>query len=78
MSDIPLYDGTWFSSKPKPVKKCPECPTGQLVVRTNADTQEQFLGCTNWMSAAPCKHTESLPIDILLRAQGAPTLPGLD
>lgn len=61
--------------KNKPVKKCPRCETGQLVIKTNHITRTQFLGCTEYPY---CQHTEPLPPDILLRAQGAPTLPGMD
>ena len=51
---------------------CPAC--GQrMVVRTNTVTGEDFLGC----SAYPdCRHTQPLPIDQVMRRQGAPELPG--
>lgn len=63
------------SYKSKPVKKCPRCQMGQLVIRTNQTTFQEFLGCTEYPF---CQHSEPLPPDILLRAQGAPTLPGMD
>ena len=54
-------------------KNCPEC--GQpLTVRTNRATDEDFLGCSAWPD---CKHTEPMPLDMMLRRQGHPELPGL-
>lgn len=57
----------------KDIKKaCPQC--GQdLLVRTNNEIQEEFLGCSQYPE---CTHTEPLPTDVLLRRQGAATLPG--
>ena len=77
MNEPSPNDGFYLSSEPRHIKKCPKCTTGQLVIRTNHDTGERFLGCNNFMSGN-CKHTESLPLDVLLREQGAPTLPGLE
>lgn len=68
-------NGFSLSYKPKPVKKCPRCTTGQLLVKTNNNTQQQFLGCSEFPL---CKFTEPLPIDMQMRLQGAPTLPGLE
>ncbi len=59
----------------KGVKKCPRCELGVLVIRTNGDTEEKFLGCTEFPR---CRHSEELPEDMQLRASGAPTLPGMD
>ena len=54
-------------------RNCPEC--GQpMTVRTNRKTGEDFLGCSAWPG---CEHTETLPLDMLLRRQGHPELPGL-
>ena len=45
----------------------------ELVARSNGETGQDFLGC----SAYPdCKHTQELPIDMQMRRQGAPELPG--
>ena len=53
-------------------KSCPKC--GQpLVVRTNSNTGVDFLGCSRYPE---CKHSEPLPIDVEMRRQGAPGLPG--
>ena len=53
-------------------KNCPEC--GQpMTVRTNRATDEDFLGCSAWPG---CKHTEPMPLDMMLRRQGHPELPG--
>jgi|GEM_PF-3492779 len=60
--------------KPKAIKKCPRCATGQLVIKTK-DDNTKFLGCVEYPH---CKHTEPLPLDMLLRESGAPTLPGLE
>lgn len=52
---------------------CPECDPRmvRLVVRTNRDTEEQFLGCPNWPD---CKHTQPLPQRVRMRLLGHPTL----
>ena len=53
---------------------CPAC--GQrLLVRTNKETQQDFLGCSEWPE---CEHTETLPHDIRMRRAGAPLLPGFE
>ena len=53
-------------------KFCPRC--GQrLVVRTNESIGVDFLGCSRYPE---CKHSEPLPIDVEMRRQGAPGLPG--
>ena len=53
-------------------KNCPEC-NQPLSVRTNQNTRKDFLGCTAWPD---CHHTEPLPLDMVLRRQGHPELPG--
>ena len=53
-------------------KNCPEC-NQPLTVRTNRNTGEDFLGCSAW---PVCSHTEQLPLDVRLRRQGHPELPG--
>jgi len=53
---------------------CPDCmPRVKLVVRTNRQNGSQFLGCPNWPE---CNHTQELPMDVVLRQQGAVGLPG--
>jgi ssDNA-binding Zn-finger/Zn-ribbon topoisomerase 1 len=53
---------------------CPECiPRVKLVVRTNRANGSQFLGCPNWPK---CRHTQSIPMDVIMRLQGAVPLPG--
>ena len=54
------------------VRACPECGA-LLTIRRNRETRETFLGCSGWPK---CTYTEPLPIDVQLRAMGAPTLPG--
>ena len=54
-------------------KNCPQC-NQPLTVRTNQNTKKDFLGCTDWPD---CHHTEPLPLDMILRRQGHPELPGL-
>ena len=53
---------------------CPRCQTPRkLVVRTNRMNDTQFLGCPNWPL---CQHTQPIPQDLIMRAQGATELPG--
>ena len=54
-------------------KNCPQC-NQPLTVRTNRNTKKDFLGCTDWPH---CQYTEPLPLDMILRRQGHPELPGL-
>ena len=54
-------------------KNCPQC-NQPLTIRTNQNTKTDFLGCTDWPD---CHHTEPLPLDMILRRQGHPELPGL-
>lgn len=35
--------------------KCPDCTDGLLIERTNKETKNTFLGCSEWPG---CKHTE--------------------
>jgi ssDNA-binding Zn-finger/Zn-ribbon topoisomerase 1 len=50
------------------VKTCPRC--GQfLEIKTNRETDEQFLGCSAYHESG-CKYTEPLPEAIVLRRQG--------
>ena len=53
-------------------KSCPRCGH-PLVVRTNENIGVDFLGCGRYPE---CKHSEPLPIDVEMRRQGAPGLPG--
>ena len=53
-------------------KVCVEC--GHLLtIRVNSKTQMEFLGCAEYPD---CRYTEPLPTDVILRRQGAATLPG--
>ena len=53
-------------------KACPQC-SEPLIIRVNKLSGLEFLGCTQWPT---CDHTEPLPFSIILRRQGAATLPG--
>lgn len=46
---------------------CPECGDGEMIVRQNRQTDEFFLGCSNYPS---CKHSQNLPEELRLRALG--------
>lgn len=61
--------------KTETAKACPKCPDTRLVVRTNKNTSHDFLGCGNWPE---CNYTEPLPLDMEMRRQGAPVLPGFE
>ena len=54
-------------------KTCPKCAPDRMVVRRNAETGVDFLGCSNWPD---CKHTEEMPLDMQLRRAGVAPLPG--
>lgn len=56
------------------VKKCPEC-NGDLAIKTNRATGEEFLGCSEWPQ---CSYTEPLPEYIKLRRAGHQPLPGFE
>ena len=53
-------------------KSCPDCGK-PLTIRVNGRTQQEFVGCSEYPE---CRYTEPLPIDIILRRQGAAPLPG--
>ena len=55
-------------------KPCPDCG-GKLLIRTNSNTGEDFIGCSKYPD---CKHTEPLPLYLKLRAMGAEPLPGFE
>ncbi len=56
---------------------CPLCG-GRLLVKTNRETQHQFLGCERF-SLTGCTYTEPrIPEGIRMRLMGAPTLPGME
>lgn len=57
---------------PTITKPCPDCG-GRLLVRRNKATRTIFLGCENWPE---CTFTEGIPTDVVMRARGAPELPG--
>ena len=63
-----------MTAKSKITKTCPECGK-PLFVRTNRETGQLFLGCSQYPE---CDHTEPLPEDLVLRAQGATTFPGME
>jgi ssDNA-binding Zn-finger/Zn-ribbon topoisomerase 1 len=55
---------------------CPDCiPPIQLIVLTYKPSNTQYLACQNWPQ---CAHTQDIPPDIAMRAQGATPLPGLE
>ena len=49
---------------------CPKCGA-VLVIRTNSKDQTRFLGCSAYPA---CAYTGKLPVDLELRALGAPGL----
>ena len=55
-------------------KTCPDCAR-PLKVRTNGETGQKFLGCTEYPD---CRYTEPLPEDLVMRIAGAATLPGIE
>ena len=63
-------------SEPKSriTKPCRDCGK-PLVVRANRETGQKFLGCSQYPQ---CQHTEPMAEDLLLRANGAPTFPGME
>lgn len=51
---------------------CPRCGAATLlVVRTNRQQGNQFLGCPNWPK---CGHTQPIPEHIRMEAAGQPRL----
>jgi 5-methylcytosine-specific restriction endonuclease McrA len=56
------------------LKECPECG-GELQVRKNKATKDEFLGCERWPR---CTHTEPVPESVRMRLAGAPILPGFE
>lgn len=47
---------------------CPRCgPATFLVVKTNGETEEQFLGCPNYPE---CRHTRNIPEEWKMRLGG--------
>ncbi len=54
----------------KVTKSCPKCGE-PLVIRTNRQTGQEFLGCSQYPR---CTHTEELPEYFQLKRAGAPTL----
>ena len=53
---------------------CEDCSVPvKLIVRTNRQNGSQFLGCRNWPD---CTYSKPLPIDIVMKLQGAVALPG--
>lgn len=59
-------------------RTCPRCKDEgrgnvKLIVRTNRDNGNQFLGCPNWPE---CSYTKPIPEDVKMEAAGAARLPG--
>ena len=54
-------------------KSCPRCGA-LLEVRTNPRTGIEGLAC----SRPGCPRREKIPVDLVLRALGAPLLPGIE
>ena len=51
---------------------CPTCtPPRKLVVKTNRQNDNQFLGCPNWPE---CDHTQRIPESWYMKALGQPEL----
>lgn len=51
---------------------CPNCtPPVKLIVKTNRNTDHQFLGCPNWPD---CNHTQGIPESWIMRVNGQPQL----
>lgn len=63
-----------MSESLKITKACPICEK-PMVVRTNKASGQDFLGCSQYPD---CTGTAPLPPEVLLRAAGAPTLPGFE
>ena len=58
---------------------CPWCKNEgrgavKLVIRTNRQSGNQFLGCPNWRR---CEYTQPIPESIRMEAIGASRLPGM-
>ena len=54
-----------------------KCTCGRdMVVRQNRDTGHRFLGCVGW--PVDCQNTAPLPAYVILKAQGAQSLPGFE
>jgi ssDNA-binding Zn-finger/Zn-ribbon topoisomerase 1 len=51
---------------------CPQCnPPRKLIVKTNRNNGNQFLGCPNYPD---CKYTRGIPEEWIMRANGQPSL----
>jgi len=51
---------------------CPECtPPRKLIVKTNRNNGNQFLGCPNYPD---CNYTRGIPEAWIMRANGQPSL----
>jgi restriction system protein len=59
---------------PKQARACPQCGK-ELVIRANKNTGHQFIGCSMWPD---CAFTGPLLEDVLMKAIGAPQLPGME
>ena len=53
---------------------CPRCsPAVKLIVKTNRQNSNQFIGCPNWPE---CDYTAPIPEAVIMQAQGAQKVPG--
>lgn len=59
-----------FKNNHETLIECPECQA-KLLIKTNNLTGHQFLGCPNYPD---CRHTQRIPQEWKLRAQGQPEL----
>lgn len=50
---------------------CPKCGADRLVVRTNSETGERFVGCSRYPD---CTYTRDVPQSLVMREQGQPEL----
>ena len=54
---------------------CPKCGR-TMKVRQNKENGSRFMGCTGWPN--DCQATAPIPAYVILKAQGALSLPGFD
>jgi len=66
-----MHQHTDLRRTPRLTQPCAVCGA-DLVVRWNRHTGTPFVGCTRYPD---CRYTTQVPLDVLLRATGAPELP---
>jgi ssDNA-binding Zn-finger/Zn-ribbon topoisomerase 1 len=55
--------------------KCPDCETGEQIIRQNSGSGHYFIACTAWPE---CKWTAELPESLRMRLEGQPGLFNFD